>query len=54
MVKIETAAKNNTDKRIDKLLSLLKKVGFDCALYKIDPYDYTSNSVCVHIYGKKV
>ena len=53
MVKIESVTRNNTDKRIDTLLSLLKKVGFDYVLYKIAPYDYVSNSISAHIFGKK-
>jgi len=45
MVKIEVATKMNTD--------MLNKTGFDCVLYKINPYDYTSNNVFTHILGKK-
>ena len=53
MVKIETVTKNNTGKHMEDLLSLLKKVGFECVLYKIAPYDYASNRVFAHILGKK-
>jgi|TARA_B100001971_G_C18219970_1_gene556442 FkbM family methyltransferase len=52
-IKIETITGANTDKHIEKLLSLLKKVGFDCVLYKISPYEYVSNSMSAHIFGKK-
>ena len=54
MVKIETVTKNNTGKHMEDLLSSLKKIGFDCILYKITPYDYSSNKVFAHILGKKV
>ena len=53
MVKIEVGIKSNTDKHMNDLLSLLKKIGFECVLYKINPYDYTSNKVVTHVLGKK-
>lgn len=52
-IKIESVSIDNRDKHIEKLLSLLKKVGFDCVMYKISPYEYTSNSMAAHIFGKK-
>jgi len=54
MVKIETVTKSNTGKHMEDLLSLLKRIGFDCVLYKITPYDYSSNKVFAHILGKKL
>jgi len=53
MIKIETITNNNADKCMNDLLSLLKKVGFECVLHKITPYDYSSNKVSAHILGKK-
>jgi len=53
MVKIEVGVKNNTGNHMHDMLSLLNKTGFECVLYKINVYDYTSNKVFVHILGKK-
>jgi len=53
MVKIETITNNNANKCMDDLLKVLKKSGFSYVLHKITPYDYSSNRVSAHIFGKK-
>ena len=54
MVKIEAALKPNPEKNMNDMLSLLKKSGFECVLYKIDPLDYSSTKELAHILGKKI
>ena len=54
MVKIEASLKPNPEKNMNYMLSLLKKSGFECVLYKIDPLDYSSTKELAHILGKKI
>jgi FkbM family methyltransferase len=40
--------------KLEDLLSMLKKAGFDCVLYRISPFYYQSIKLTGHIYGKRV
>jgi len=35
------------------LLKTLEKMKFKYVIYRIDPFNYTSNKIIGHIYGKK-
>lgn len=53
-VKIEVANISNSEKNVDDMLSILKKSGFECVVYKITPHDYSSMNLTAHILGRKI
>ena len=52
-VKIEYDAVMYGAYKLEDLLNLLKKAGFEYMLYEINPFDYPSIKVTGHIYGKR-
>lgn len=52
-IKIEYVAMDSSHKLKD-LLKTLEKMKFKYMIYRIEPFNYTSNKMIGHIYGKKI